>query len=189
VSGVSGMSGYAALTRPTGLWPRTGSNSSWLQYRKAADKSGASRFDNIQYRIDQTSSTSRRKANQHHATGLAHFCINQVTEVFVLGDQYSPAANRPVHYHGIFGARPQFGNCDDIMSHGAQRTDNGEIAAFIRQEAHALSSRAFFGCDENGLFMSDRIGRVSYGGLNIAPGYAWVSFEKFRFGRALAKFS
>ena len=60
-----GVSGYAALTRPTGLphWTRTRSNSSWLQYRKAPDKPGASSFDNVQYRIDQTASTSRRKAN------------------------------------------------------------------------------------------------------------------------------
>ena len=99
-------SGYAALTPPTGLWPRTGSNSSWLQYRKTTDKSGTSGFDNIQYRIDQTSSTSRRKANKHHATGLAHFCINQVTEIFVLGNQNTRAANSSIHYHGIFGARP-----------------------------------------------------------------------------------
>jgi hypothetical protein len=160
-----------------------------LQYRKAADKSGASRLDNSQYGIDQTASTSRRKANKHHAAGLAHFCINQVAEVFVLGDQYSPAANRSVHYHGIFGARPQFGNCDDVMSHSAQRSDNGKIAALIRQEARTLSSRAFFGCDEKGLFMSDRIGRVSNGGLNIAPGYSRVGIKEFRLGSALAEFS
>jgi hypothetical protein len=94
-----------------------------------------------------------------------------------------------VYYNGIFGARPQFRNCDDIMSHGAQRTDNGEIAALIRQEPHTLSSRAFLGCDKKGFFMGDRIGRVSYGGLNIAPGYSRVSIEKFRLGSAFAKFS
>lgn len=75
------------------------------------------------------------------------------------------------NYNGIFGTRPQFGNCNDIMPHGAQRTNNGEIAALIRQEPHTLSSRAFLGRDEKGFFMGDRIGRVSYGGLNVAAGY------------------
>jgi hypothetical protein len=75
------------------------------------------------------------------------------------------------------------------MSHGAQRTNNGEIAALIRQEPHTLSSRAFLGRDEKGFFMGDRIGRVSYGGLNVAPGYSRVSIEEFRLGSAFAKFS
>jgi hypothetical protein len=109
-----------------------------------------------------------------------------VAEVFVLRDQYSRAANGSIHYYRIFGAWPEFGNCDDVMSRGAQRPDNGEIAALIRQEAHALSSGTFFGCDIKSFFMRDRIGRVSYGRLNIAPSYAWVSFEKLRLGRAFA---
>jgi hypothetical protein len=112
-----------------------------------------------------------------------------VPEVFVLRDQYSGAANGSIHYHSIFGARPQFGNCDDIMSRGAQRADNCKVAAFISKEAHELSSGGFFECDIKSFFVRDRIGRVSNGGLNIAPGYAGVSFEKLRLGRAFAQFS
>jgi hypothetical protein len=49
------------------------------------------------------------------------------------------------------------------MPHGAQRTNNREIAALIRGEPRTLSSRVFVGRDEKGFFMGDRIGRVSYG--------------------------
>ena len=110
-------------------------------------------------------------------------------KIFVLGNQNSGAANRPFHYNGIFGARPQFGNRDDIMSRAAQRTDNREIAALIRQESHTLPAGALFWCDEKGFFMSDRIRRVSHGGLNVAPGYSRVGIEEFRLGSAFAKFS
>ncbi len=106
-----------------------------------------------------------------------------------LGDQNAGAANGSFHYNGIFGTRPQFGNCNDIMPHGAQRTNNREIAALIRGEPHTLSSRAFLGRNEKGFFMGDRIGRVSYGGLNVAPGYSRVSIEEFRLGSVFAKFS
>lgn len=47
----------------------------------------------------------------------------------------------------------------------------------FRQEPHRLSSCAFPRRDEIGFFMGDRIGRVSYRGLNIAPG---LCVEKLR---------
>jgi hypothetical protein len=112
-----------------------------------------------------------------------------VTEIFVFGDQNSGSANGSIHYNGIFSARPQLGNGNDIMSRGAQRTDYGEIAALIREEPHWLTSRAFFWCDEKGFFMRDRIRCVSHGGLDIAPGDSRIRIEKFRLGCAFAKFS
>ena len=75
------------------LWISTRSNTTRLDNCKISAKPFASLRYEINYGVGKLSPCTRWEANENYPTCTSHTCIDQLTEVLVLCDQYSLIAN------------------------------------------------------------------------------------------------
>jgi hypothetical protein len=124
------------------------------------------------YRVSKISAGARGKPNEDNPTGSPQARIDQLTEVFILRDQKSIVANRPLSDTVIVFAWRHFRNSDYIVTRRTKRAHHREVATFIGEKAHRLSLCAFFPKSQNNRFlMRQSVGSITNGGLYI------LSFE------------
>jgi hypothetical protein len=75
------------------------------------------------------------KPNENHTVTLCPGNVNQPTEILVFSDEYSVFARSKINEFSIIGSAHHFSYREHIMTLCAQRSDNSEVTAFVRQKA------------------------------------------------------
>ncbi len=82
----------------------------------------------------QRGTLARPEAHENHPDLALPAGQNKLSEVLVLREEYAPALKRESHDALIGRSAGDLGNRDDIVTLGAERADNCEIATLVGQE-------------------------------------------------------
>jgi hypothetical protein len=113
-----------------------------------------------------------------------------LTKVLILRNQNAIGCNCALSNIVVLFAGRHFGNGNNIMTRETKRAYDREIAAFIGEKAHRLSSRAPFRRGHNdGFLVRQRVGRITNRGLDILDSEARVGIEQVVSSRPFTELS
>ncbi len=120
----------------------------------------------------------------------AYSSVDELAEVFILGEQNPSVVQRELQHLVISNAWRDFSDGRDIAPRGAQSSHDGEVAAFIGDETHRLRlwvwlRRGEERGEENDFLVRDRIGRVGDRGPDVFARQPRISIEKLGVGGSL----
>jgi len=83
-----------------------------------------------------------------------------------------------------------FDDRGDVVADCAERCDATEVAALVGEESHQLlSTVAGVFTDEDDLFVSDGVGRVTQRRLDVLAHEMWIGVEEISLGGTFAQFA
>lgn len=93
----------------------------------------------------------------------------------VLGQEYPFFGQRKAHDILVHGTLLKLAHREHIMAVRPESPDGGEIAAFIREEAHGP---ALLGTERQDGFVRDGVSRVGQSCPNIVCGQPWICVQE-----------
>jgi hypothetical protein len=178
------------LASPVGPFPgrSRNANASGLDDDEGSHNTIPEVSDDIDHRLAERASRSRRETNQEHASAVASMAERKLAEVFVFGQHYPYFGACSRENHIILSTWTEFNDCGYVMAGAAQSPDDGKVAALVGKELHRLVSTGVL-ADEDDFFMSDSVSGVAHRRLNILTGEPRMCIQKVGLGSALAQFA
>jgi hypothetical protein len=123
----------------------------------------------------------RQRAQRVHVASK-----NEPAKIFIFGQKYTVLGQRKLHYILVHGTLLKVAHREHIMALCAQRSNCGEIAAFIRQEAHWAD---LWGTERQDGFVRDGVGRIGERRPNVVRGQAGICVQEIFNHRTLGEFA
>jgi hypothetical protein len=136
--------------------------------------------DELHHRRRQRSADARGKAEENHAARRPRCCIDELSEIPILGHENAPFAHRHVDDRGILRATRGLRYRNHVVTGVTQGPHNTKIAAFVGQEAHSGGR-----LENHGLLMGERVCRIGNGRLDIVLSEVRIGFQQVLRGGAL----
>jgi len=114
----------------------TQSSPSRLDHHKLANQSSSKVTDGVDDGDAEAPTSSGWESDQDDAACRLPIGIDQLTEVLVLGQQDTPACPSELKDDLVWSTAGDFGDCDDVVTIGAQRAHGREVTALICKEVH-----------------------------------------------------